>query len=839
MAAGDTKVVINSVTYTNSDTLIAITNHSETEDSQTADLLLNNSDKVFTALNLRGLAAVISYDYGSGYVATAPLTVITQDDTYINGRLLTTLHLLGIPDLLAEDKASKDVLTDAADTKTVKDMLTEVLDGTAVVGDAEVTQTTSDTDLNLDGDIVGGGQVIYIQERTVKSLSFRLKKFGDPNGDITFFIRSTGPSETLLVYKVWADANTLTTSYAWIKVTWTTPIYVNEEVRLYCTFTDGDASNYVAVEYNSASVVDDEYLAKLSSTAGWIDYADLDCAYKYEYQSAGVGCFAHCTALVATFDPHGTHTGGTHATIMTDSAAAFKVDALIGQVIYNTTDGSSGTITDNNATTVTVVALAGGSDNQWEASDAYIILDALMDVYTPKAAFKIAEGESRLSVVNRLLSYTGEVKRVEDDGKVHIFVPIVSGTSYDASYTTAVGHNMYSSTKRKALVIPNKIVVKSYDDDDGYTGSATSAASYALLPVSSQPIRATVSGNTQAASLAAAMITRLEVNAQKGSANVPMELFTQIWDYTYVNHVWRGDTDAGNVSYLNRQVAGGIFRIFFSFGRQTTKGVAGTQPKKEGWWPDEELPDETVLRWGMLKGIFDEITKALVALDDDQTNIEQFLADIGADVSKLDRDIVPPVPFDGYTKTAIDAKLAAYLLLAGGTMTGAIAMGNSKVTGLAAGTENGDALRYEQLIGTYLLLAGGTMAGNIAMGANKITGLPKTIVLSVAGTLVAGVNASFEIPVPVAMTIGKVYANVKTAPTGANLEIDVNKNGTTIFTSQAKRPIIAAGDTEDESDTPDVTALAKGDLLSIDIDQIGSTIAGADLVVEVRCTVAA
>ena len=49
---------------------------------------------------------------------------------------------------------------------------------------------------------------------------------------------------------------------------------------------------------------------------------------------------------------------------------------------------------------------------------------------------------------------------------------------------------------------------------------------------------------------------------------------------------------------------------------------------------------------------------------------------------------------NGSTFANIDA---AALLLAGGTMTGAIAMGSNKITGLAAGTSNGDAVRYEQL----------------------------------------------------------------------------------------------------------------------------------------------
>lgn len=47
------------------------------------------------------------------------------------------------------------------------------------------------------------------------------------------------------------------------------------------------------------------------------------------------------------------------------------------------------------------------------------------------------------------------------------------------------------------------------------------------------------------------------------------------------------------------------------------------------------------------------------------------------------------------------------------------AMNSQKISGLAAGTTAGDAVRYEQV----LLLTGGTMSGAIAMGTNKITGL--------------------------------------------------------------------------------------------------------------------
>lgn len=66
----------------------------------------------------------------------------------------------------------------------------------------------------------------------------------------------------------------------------------------------------------------------------------------------------------------GTHDGGDGQAIMTDSTAAFTVDALIGFYLFNTTDGSHGIITDNDATTITAT-LAGGTENDWDDDDVY------------------------------------------------------------------------------------------------------------------------------------------------------------------------------------------------------------------------------------------------------------------------------------------------------------------------------------------------------------------------------------------------------------------------------------------------------------------------------------
>lgn len=83
-------------------------------------------------------------------------------------------------------------------------------------------------------------------------------------------------------------------------------------------------------------------------------------------------------------------------------------------------------------------------------------------------------------------------------------------------------------------------------------------------------------------------------------------------------------------------------------------------------------------------------------------------------------------------------------------------------------------------------------------------------------------------------TITNVTASVGVAPTGASIIVDVNKGGTTIFTTQANRPTITAGSNVDLTSTPDVTAVASGEYLTVDIDQVGSSVSGANLVVTVE-----
>lgn len=102
-------------------------------------------------------------------------------------------------------------------------------------------------------------------------------------------------------------------------------------------------------------------------------------------------------------------------------------------------------------------------------------------------------------------------------------------------------------------------------------------------------------------------------------------------------------------------------------------------------------------------------------------------------------------------------------------------------------------------------------------------GTPATV-----GTNKAGV----KVRLPYAGTFKKVWVDAETGPTGAALILDIKLNGTSLWaTTPANRPQIAAGATAGTQTAFDTTTFAAGDYLTIDIAQVGSTIAGQDIAV--------
>jgi phage tail sheath protein FI len=94
----------------------------------------------------------------------------------------------------------------------------------------------------------------------------------------------------------------------------------------------------------------------------------------WQYDLAN-GCFP--TTFNASFQfqegalyDSGTDDTSVAAAFLTDTTAAWAVNALVGMLLLNTTDGSRTIVTANTATTITGV-LVGGSANVWNSGDAY------------------------------------------------------------------------------------------------------------------------------------------------------------------------------------------------------------------------------------------------------------------------------------------------------------------------------------------------------------------------------------------------------------------------------------------------------------------------------------
>lgn len=101
-------------------------------------------------------------------------------------------------------------------------------------------------------------------------------------------------------------------------------------------------------------------------------------------------------------------------------------------------------------------------------------------------------------------------------------------------------------------------------------------------------------------------------------------------------------------------------------------------------------------------------------------------------------------------------------------------------------------------------------SGNIAVAAR-------------IGAAVVGIGGS----------IVDVRGHLDTAPVGASAILDVKINGVSAYTTVANRPTFAAAATSSTTLLPDVVNLNPGDVVTIDVLQIGSTTPGANLTISV------
>lgn len=91
-------------------------------------------------------------------------------------------------------------------------------------------------------------------------------------------------------------------------------------------------------------------------------------------------------------------------------------------------------------------------------------------------------------------------------------------------------------------------------------------------------------------------------------------------------------------------------------------------------------------------------------------------------------------------------------------------------------------------------------------------------------------TAKLTFRMPFAMRLTAVRASVNTAPTGSTIIVDINEDGVSILSTRIT--IDASEETSETAATPPVISdslLANDAEITIDIDQVGSTISGKGL----------
>lgn len=133
----------------------------------------------------------------------------------------------------------------------------------------------------------------------------------------------------------------------------------------------------------------------------------------------------------------------------------------------------------------------------------------------------------------------------------------------------------------------------------------------------------------------------------------------------------------------------------------------------------------------------------------------------------------------------------------------------------------------------FRLQTSGQKWGLLAQGGSSNAG-GRTYTGFVSGVLSVGIGSTrLYNDSNTTLTVLSVRASVGTAPVGSSVVVDINKNGVSMF-GTATKPTIVDGTFTDKRAPDTGMTIADGEYFTVDVDAVGSSVAGSDLTIQIE-----
>jgi len=173
------------------------------------------------------------------------------------------------------------------------------------------------------------------------------------------------------------------------------------------------------------------------------------------YHTAG-----EALSFVSVVEANGVHKGADNASVLVDDSQLRMSNpftaGVLGKTVFNLTDNSFGVITAYTPTTITAT-LQGGTQNDWDTNEAYLIGDPSLAVSEISKMRVIAEEEVTVATAGTPVTPTANVaaKAVRVVNNNAIPIVVVGGALIDAVTSPMKGIQLFEADSRILIVKQN------------------------------------------------------------------------------------------------------------------------------------------------------------------------------------------------------------------------------------------------------------------------------------------------------------------------------------------------------------------------------------------------